>query len=37
MPKSKWDGAEEPTINNNFYKVGNIKFCNFEYTQLIKR
>ena len=25
MPKIKWDGAEEPTINN-FYKMDNRKF-----------
>ena len=27
MPKTNWDGAEEPTIKN-FYKIDNI---NFEY------
>ena len=25
MPKTKWDGAEDPTINN-FYTIDNIKF-----------
>ena len=25
MPKTKWDGAEEPTIKN-FYKIDNMKF-----------
>ena len=25
MPKTKWDGAVEPTISN-FYKINNIKF-----------
>ena len=26
MPKIKFDGAEDPTINN-FYKIDNRKFC----------
>ena len=33
MPKTKWGGAKEPTINN-FYKINNRKFANILMTSL---